>query len=320
MKKIITALSLFAVAMAGTAQQDYQFTHFMFDKLSFNPGYAGITNSFCGTVIGRQQWAGFDGSPTTALLNVHAPVKMLRGGLGLTYLNDQLGFEKNNIARLAYSYHLGGIGPGTLGIGVSGGIVQKSINATWVTPDGTPASADPTINTGGVAGNSSNISELVSDFNFGLYYHAQDMYFGLSATHIGQAEMINLNIQNVQHYWLTAGYNHIFSPKVKLRTNLLAKTDVASTQIDINANVLYNNMLWGGLTYRLGDAIAPMLGYQKVFDKNDNNATLRIGYAYDITTSQIKNYSSGSHEIFINYCFSLVKPPVLQKSKNPRFL
>lgn len=319
MKKIITALFVFVTALSGTAQQDYQFTHFMFDNLSFNPGYAGITNSICGTVMGRQQWTGFDGSPTTALVNIHAPVKLLRGGVGLTYLNDQLGFEKNNIVRLSYSYHLGGIGPGMLGIGVSGGIVQKSINAAWVTPDGTPASSDPSINTGGVLGNTSSISDLVSDFNFGLFYNAPNMYFGLSATHIGQAEMLNLNVQNIQHYWLTAGYTYQFSnPKLKLRPNILAKSDVSSTQIDLNVNLLYNDMLWGGVTYRLGDAIAPMLGYQHKFSKN--NATLRIGYSYGITTSQIKNYSSGTHDFMVNYCMSLVKPPILQKSKNPRFL
>ncbi len=314
MKKIFTFLSLFAVALTGSAQQDYQFTHYMFDNLSFNPGYAGITNSICGTVMGRQQWAGFDGSPTTGLLNVHAPVRLLRGGLGLTYINDQLGFEKNNIVRLAYSYHLGGIGPGTLGIGVSGGIVQKSINATWITPDGTPAQNDAAIN---ATGDASNISEMVSDFNFGAFYYAPNMYFGLSATHLGQADMMNVNIKNVQHYWLTAGYTHTFNPKLKLRPGLLVKSDAASTQIDLNANVLYKDMVWAGLTYRLGDAIAPMIGYQKKFQ---NNATLRIGYSYGITTSQIKNYSSGTHDFMINYCFNMEKPPILQKSKNPRFL
>ena len=314
MKRIITVMSAFVLSFTGMAQQDYQFTHYMFDNLSFNPGYAGITNSICGTVMGRQQWAGFAGSPQTGLINIHAPIRLLRGGLGLSYLNDQLGFEKNNIVRLSYSYHLGGIGPGTLGIGVSGGIVQKSINATWITPDGTPAQADGAIN---ASGNTSNTSDLVSDFNFGAFYYAPNMYFGLSATHLGQAEMMNLNIQNVQHYWLTAGYTHNINPQLKLRPNLLVKSDVASTQIDLNVNVLYKDMVWGGLTYRLGDAIAPMIGYQKKFK---NNATLRIGYSYGITTSQIKNYSSGTHDFMINYCFNLEKPQILQKSKNPRFL
>ena len=118
---IIIVLSLFNGVYA---QQDYQITHYMFDNLSFNPGYAGLNNNICATMIGRQQWAGFAGSPTTALINIHSPVEMLRGGLGLTYVSDQLGFEKNNIARLNYSYHMG-LGAGQMGIGLSVGVLQK---------------------------------------------------------------------------------------------------------------------------------------------------------------------------------------------------
>ena len=76
-------------------------------------------------------------------------------------------------------------------------------------------------------------------------------------------------------------------------------------------------MIWAGVTYRLGDAIAPMLGFQHKFD---NAATLKIGYSYGITTSQLGNYNNGTHDIMMNYCFDLEKPPLLQKSKNPRFL
>ena len=165
MKKLLIALAFVLGLQNVNSQQDYQFTHYMFDNLSFNPGYAGLTQSICGTMIFRQQWSGFNGSPTTGLVNVHAPVQLLRGGIGLTYLNDQLGFEKNNIARLSYSYHQA-IGVGTLGIGVSAGIVQKSLNATWITPDqgaGYIDGTDP-----GIA--LSNASDMVPDFNFGLFY------------------------------------------------------------------------------------------------------------------------------------------------------
>jgi type IX secretion system PorP/SprF family membrane protein len=317
MKRILLTLGVAASSLFATAQQDYQFTHYMFDNLSFNPGYAGITKSICGTMIMRQQWAGFNdgqGNPQTGMLNIHAPVKLLRGGLGLTYLNDQLGFEKNNIARLSYSYHLG-LGVGELGIGISAGVIQKSISADWITPDGTPASSDAAINTGSTA-NASDIKDMVPDINFGLFYKTNNLYMGISATHLGQFEMAELNLQNVNHYWITAGYLYDINGDFKLRPSVLAKSDGASTQIDLNANVLWKNMVWAGVSYRLGDAIAPMAGYQtKVGD-----GLLRIGYGYDVTTSQLKGYSKGSHEIFLNYCFSLEKPPVLQKSKNPRFL
>ena len=312
MKKLLIALAFVFGLQNVNSQQDYQFTHYMFDNLSFNPGYAGLTQSICGTMIFRQQWSGFNGSPTTGLVNVHAPVQLLRGGIGLTYLNDQLGFEKNNIARLSYSYHQA-IGVGTLGIGVSAGIVQKSLNATWITPDqgaGYIDGTDP-----GIA--LSNASDMVPDFNFGLFYRTNQLFMGISATHLGGLEMDDLNVKNVHHYWITAGYNYDIDPSWILRPSVLIKSDAASTILDLNVNVLYNDMIWAGATYRLGDAIAPMLGYQHKFT---NSATLRIGYSYGITTSQLGNYNNGTHDIMLNYCFNLEKPPILQKSKNPRFL
>ena len=138
MKKFLLYITFLLASGSIYSQQDYQITHYMFDNLSFNPGYAGMNKNICATMIGRQQWSGFAGSPTTALVNIHSPISLLRGGLGLTYVSDQLGFEKNSVARLNYSYHLS-LGSGQLGIGLSAGIIQKSIDAQWKTPSGNPA-------------------------------------------------------------------------------------------------------------------------------------------------------------------------------------
>jgi type IX secretion system PorP/SprF family membrane protein len=313
MKKPLLLILILFVFGSVKSQQDYQITHYMFDNLSFNPGYAGLNNNVCATIIGRQQWAGFDGSPTTALINIHSPVKMLRGGLGLTYISDQLGFEKNNIARLNYSYHLG-VGAGQMGIGVSLGILQKSFGADWITPSGT-STASGTIVDGLIP--DENASGVVPDINLGIFYKTNELYLGLSTTHVGGFEMGNLNVQNVHHYWITAGYNYDINPDIKLRPSLLIKSDASSTIMDVNVNALYKNLLWAGMTFRVGDAIAPMLGYQHAFT---DGSSLRVGYAYGITTSVLGNYSNGSHDIMLNYCFSLEKPPMLEKSKNPRFL
>lgn len=313
MKKVLCVLSIAFISVTTkiSAQQDYQFTHYMYDNLSFNPGYAGLNKAICGTMIFRQQWTGFDGRPQTGLLNVHAPVKFLRGGIGLTYVNDQLGFEKNNMARLSYSYHLG-LPTGTLGIGVSAGIIQKSINAGWITPDGTPWQSDASIL-------SQQASDLVPDINFGVFYKDFNdrLYMGISATHLGQFSMDALNLQNVHHYFITAGYKAKLNGDFDLRPSVMVKSDARSTQIDLNVNVLFKNMLWAGVSYRFSDMVAPMIGYQKI-DKN--GSAIRVGYAYDVTTSKLRGYSNGSHDIMVNYCFNLEKPPVVQKSKNPRFL
>ena len=309
MKKPLLLILILLFFGGIRAQQDYQITHYMFDNLSFNPGYAGLNENICATIIGRQQWAGFDGSPTTALINIHSPVDMLKGGLGLTYVSDQLGFEQNNIARLNYSYHLG-VGTGKLGIGLSIGVLQKSFDANWITPDGNDWSSDPHIPEPSSNG-------IVPDINLGLFYKTSDLYLGISTTHLGGFKMDNLNVQNVHHYWITAGYSYDINPNIKLRPSLLIKSDASSTIMDINANALFNDLLWAGLTFRVGDAIAPMLGYQHSFT---DGSSLRVGYAYGITTSILGSYSNGSHDIMLNYCFSLEKPPVLEKSKNPRFL
>jgi type IX secretion system PorP/SprF family membrane protein len=143
------------------------------------------------------------------------------------------------------------------------------------------------------------------------------MYVGLSTTHITETSMENLNIDMARHYYIMAGYDFQINSQFTLKPAVFAKTDAASTQIDLNCSVLYNNMVWLGVSYRTADAIAPMVGFQKEFG---GNSMLKIGYSYDVTTSQIKDYSSGSHEIMLNYCFKIVPPSKVQKYKNVRFL
>jgi type IX secretion system PorP/SprF family membrane protein len=310
MRKVLLSVGLIVCSAAVFGQQDPQFTHFMFDRLSINPAVAGTNEAICATTIYRNQWNGFAGQPNTFLLNVQAPINPIHGGLGITFFNDQIGFERNNIARLSYSYHLG-LGPGTLGIGAAAGMVSKSINdPAWITPDGTPYTDD-----GAIPGNGEKQS--VVDFSFGVFYKTNNLYMGLSSTHLSESEVTAVNISMARHYYVIAGYDYaINGGQFTIRPSVFAKSDAASTQIDLNCNVLYNNMVWLGVSYRMQDAIAPMVGYQKELGKG----MLKIGYSYDVTTSEISNYSSGSHEIMLNYCFNIDPPPVIQKSKNVRFL
>ena len=309
MKKILVAFVVSSIGFGSFAQQDVQLTHYMFDKLSVNPGYAGLNNAICGTFIGRYQWVKFDGAPRTGLLNVHMPVNVLRGGLGLTYYYDQLGFEPNNIARLHYSFHKS-IGIGTLGIGASVGLISKNIQANWITPDGTLWSADNAI-----SDPSSN--DLAPDFSFGVFYQANNLWMGLSSTHLSQSDMKDIHIKTARHYWIMAGYNYDINPEWQLRPSILAKSDAASTQIDVNVSIMFKRMVWAGVSYRIADAVAPMIGYQTAVG---NDGLLKIGYSYDVTTSKLSNYSNGTHEIMLNYCFNLDRPEPIQKYKNPRFL
>ena len=298
------------------AQQDAQFSQNMFNRLAINPGYAGTSGGICGTFLGRQQWLGFEGSPQTFLVSVDAPVELLKGGVGMTIAQDQIGFEKTFMANLTYSFHLD-LGPGKLGLGLTAGIMNKSIDGNWVAID--DFNLDPSIPNQGV-------SDLVFDLGFGAYYTIEDqLYVGISSTHLpastfsadgGQApNNYDLNFDLARHYYLLAGYNYPLpaNPLVEIQPSLFVKSDMASTQVDINCNVMYDKTYWGGVSYRMTDAIVAMVGYQ-------HSSGVKIGYAYDITTSPIRNHSSGSHEIMLGYCFNISTPDKVQRYRNVRFL
>src|SRR5690606_22542311 len=133
------------------------------------------------------------------------------------------------------------------------------------------------------------------------------LWLGLSSTQLPETELEDVSIQNRRHYYVQAGYDWAIggNKKYTLQPGLLLKSDASSTQLDIGALFLYDDMVWIGASYRTEDAIAPMIGYQHKFPKGDS--MLRLGYSYDVTTSELKNYSSGSHEVMLSYCFKIVK-------------
>lgn len=312
MRKIILSVSSLLIGATAFSQQDFQFTQYMYDRLSYNPGFAGIDGKICATGFFRQQWSGFEGSPQTMLLNVHGPVRAIRGGLGLSVFKDNLGQFNDTYARASYSFHLGGIGPGTLGIGLAGGIVSKSLAFNWLPPDGvTTITTDNAIPDAAVA-------QTTYDLSLGLYYQAPTFYVGLSSTHLSESDMTTLGYLNKRHYYVLAGYNYLLpgSGDWMLKPSVLVKSDASSTQMDFTMRVMWKQMVWVGLSYRLQDALPILIGYQKPV----NNGMIKIGYAYDLTLSEIKNYSKGSHEFMINYCFNINKPPVVQRKKTVRFL
>lgn len=310
MKKICTLfIGIFSI-LSVFAQQDPQFTQFMGDRLSINPAFAGSKDAICGTLMYRNQWSGFDGAPTTVLFNGHAPIKSIRSGVGLTFFNDNIGQLNTNILRAHYAYHLK-LGSNFLNLGASIGMYNSAIGSEWVAID--PVEGDDAIPL-------SQQSNTKFDASFGLYFHRPGKFYaGLSSTHLSQGEMEDVNIEIARHYYLMGGYIFDINPMFNINPNVLIKSDIASTQYDLNVNGEYhtgNKMIWLGVTYRTVDAIAPQLGYQQQFGKN----TLRVGYSYDITTSQLSNYSNGSHEIMVNFCFKIEKPLSKEIHKSVRFL
>lgn len=320
MKKICLLLAAAGISASSLfAQQDPQFTQFMYDRLSINPGAAGANDMLCATLLGRQQWSGFTGQPNTGLLNLSAPIKSIKSGVGLSVIYDELGPQTTTSVRGSFAYHIK-IGKATkLGLGISVGLISSSLSSDWTAYD---------YNSNGLSGIGSGIGDplinqqgqtaSVFDASFGAYLYNPKYYVGASIVHLNEGDLSEMNITVARHLYLMGGYNFVLSPTWMLTPHVLAKTDLASTQLDVNATVMYDNTIWLGVTYRLEDAVAPMAGYQYNF--SGGKSALKIGYSYDFTTSELNNYSSGSHELMLNFCYKLAKPLPKRVYKNPRFL
>jgi type IX secretion system PorP/SprF family membrane protein len=296
MKKIITTIILASAALLVNAQQDVQITQFTHNKLFFNPAYAGVRLANCFTAIGRQQWSGFDGSPRSAVLSFDSYQQKLHGGIGGNIMYDQLGFETNLRYNFSYSFHLFSLEKGILAFGIEAGGYSKRIG---------PSSGEQWISTTNWQ-NDGSIPPLLKssrfDLGLGLWYESDKLWMGISASHLPAQSMtaIASNGQTMsyavaRHYFLTGGYRVKISDQWELRPAFLLKSDGTITSADINATVLFNEQFWFGASWRIKDAVCPSVGFQK--------GKLKIGFAYDHTTTALRNYNNGTFELFLNYCF-----------------
>lgn len=320
MKKIFTTLTvaLAAITSVSFAQQDPQFTQFMHSKLIYNPGYAGTSEAICANVLYRQQWVNFPGAPKTGLLSFDMPIGQLPIAIGLNVMSDQIGFSKTLFARLALAYNRH-IGAGVLGIGADIGILQQQFNGAWITPDGNNVHDGhiPDYQSTGLGANP-GLNELTYDVGFGVFYSiANKMYVGISSTHLAAQDIKatdSIKYSLARHYYIVGGYTFNVGEGGKhgINPNVKVKSDAATTQLDLNLTYIYNQKFWLGVSYRMQDAIAPMIGYKF--------KGMKIGYSYDLTLSKINGYSSGTHEVMLGYCFNVKKPKKVTSYQNARFL
>lgn len=313
-KKISSAIIIAVLSLSTCfSQQDPVSSNYMFNHLTFNPGYAGTSGMICATAVNRQQWIGFKGAPSTTIFNISAPVSpfKINSGVGLMVNNDNIGFDKNINIALVYSYLID-VGQGKLGIGINAGMFNMTLDPEWIIPAGdafTPPSGDPLIP-------ESKESSVTFDAGVGIYYSTDKYYAGISVTHINKPKIkFTKGVSFLsRHYYATAGYIlQLPNPSLELLPSFFALSDGKTIQFSATSLIRYNKKAWAGVSYRPGDALVGIAGIE-LFNG------IRVGYAYDFPTSDIRKNSSGSHEFMVNYCFTLTMGRSPMRYKSIRFL
>jgi type IX secretion system PorP/SprF family membrane protein len=227
--------------------------------------------------------------------------------VGLVIESDNIGFDKDINLSLAYSYLLD-LNIGKLGLGINLGMINKTIDPAWKIPNGdgfTQPDQDPLIPV-------TKESFVAFDAGLGAFLQGDKYYASLSITHINRPKIkyTKGNTYISRHYYLTAGYTlQLPNPSLELLPSVFAYSDGKAAQFNVTTLVRYNKKVWGGVSYRAGDAFIGIVGFELYNG-------IRIGYSYDFTLSDIRKNSTGSHEFMVNYCFdmNLGKSPMRYKS------
>jgi type IX secretion system PorP/SprF family membrane protein len=299
-----------------SAQQEPQFTHFTWNQLVYNPGYAGSRDAICATLVYHNQWASFtgpdkEGAPITQTFSIHAPLKNHRIGAGVHVLNDKEGFIGTTGFYLDGAYRRVLPFGAELGVGLTAGMIQKSLQPNWHAKDAGDTRLPGTTSSSGL------------DAGAGVHLLGSNWYVGLSALHLNQSKLSwgTIDYPVASSYWLTAGYNQqgLMGGNMELRPAVLVKTDFAKTTYAVNVQAMYKERFWAALNYR-AEAITALSAMVGLYALQTNTGQLAIGYSYDIATKNASVFG-GTHELMAQYCFNLSFPTVPDVwHKTPRFL
>lgn len=322
MKKFILFIAFALVANLSIAQQEAQYTQFMYNKLSYNPAYAGSLEAICATGIVRSQWLGLEGAPKSQIMSVDAALSNNRVGVGLNLARTSIGISTNYNVDLSYAYRVP-VGKGHLGLGLQGSIRSFSADYNDSRLQATQIiSTDASIPVG-------MQSKMTPNFGAGLYYKEERMYVGLSVprlieNNIDFSEDGTIISQSIRHIYLMGGYVFDLNEKVQIQPQALFKyASNTPLDVDINANLIFMNKYSFGATYRVGGSTqgVPAESIDLLFSAQVNKNFL-FGISYDVTVSEIRDYSSGSIEAMVRYCFkstSKKEQEVEGDYLNPRF-
>ena len=304
MKNLVIIIFTILCAFQVNAQQDPQYTQYMYNMNIINPAYTGSTESLAVGALYRSQWVGLDGGPETFTFNIHSPVGK-KVGLGLSIIADQIGPVKETNTYVDFSYTIP-VGTVTkLAFGVKGGFTFHDIAiAEWQITTIDPG--DPFF--------ANAINETTPNVGAGVYFYKPSKYYiSVSIPNILNSVHLNANGTKIgsesEHAFAAAGYVFDLSENFKLKPHTLIKYAFdAPISYDINANVFMYDIVEVGVGYRFEDSFSGMINFQVM----DN---LRIGYAYDAIQSDLDIVTNSSHEIFINFDLNFSS----KVSRSPRY-
>ena len=307
-------LAIITLILLGTfssnAQQDPQYTQYMYNTQVVNPAYAGSRDVLSFGLLYRSQWVGFEGAPATGTFTVNTPIGALENmGLGLSIVRDELGPAVETNINIDYSYTINTSETAELSFGLKGGLDLLDVDFTKLNIFDP---SDPRFQ--------NNIdNKLQPQIGAGVYFNTDKFYAGLSVPnflttkHFDESSIENTQVETVAaerlHYFLIAGYVFDLSENLKFKPATLVKAVSGSPlQWDASANFLIYEKLTLGASYRWDASVSALAGFQ-VTDQ------IFIGFGYDVQTTDIEKYSDGSYEVFLR--FDLFNKP--ERALTPRF-
>jgi len=292
MKKTVT-LVIVLISILSYAQQDAQFTNYMYNTLSFNPAYAGSRGTTSIYLSQRSQWVGLDGAPTTNALSYHSPLGSSNLGIGVSFLNDAIGPVEENLVSLDMSYTIQTSYDYKLAFGLRASAHMLNIDFTQLN----------IFNPGDVLAQNNINNRISPNLGFGVFWYSDKSYLGFSIPNLLETSHINKGLNSSVssiskerlHYHFTAGHVFNISQDILFKPAILTKI-VSGTpfQLDLSSNFQIYDKFTIGASYRLDAAVSFLGGFQI-------NRNWLLGYAYDFDTNNLSTYNSGSHEVFLRY-------------------
>jgi type IX secretion system PorP/SprF family membrane protein len=276
------------LTVVSYGQQDAQFTQYMYNTININPAYAGSRGTMSIFALHRTQWVGLDGAPTTNAVSINTPINGTKLGLGISFVNDKIGPTNENTISADLAYSIKTSENFKLSFGMKATANLFNLNANKLNP---------------VDQGDSQFQNLRNVFTpnigAGVYYHSDKAYVGLSVPNFIQTNRYNDNevaiTKEKMNYYVIGGYVFDLSNDIKFKPAFLSKiVEGSPLQVDVSANFMFVDKVVVGVAYRWSAAMSAMVGFQ-VTDG------MYIGYGYDLETTNLDNYNSGSHEVFLRY-------------------